>query len=77
MSPLKAASPRQPLAEIHKKPITEVPDTTEPNCLTNSSQQEDKFSLSNFILLFTNFRPEHLFAFTRTLFTAAYELTGL
>jgi hypothetical protein len=47
------------------------------NSIANSSQQEGQFAIPRFSLFFTTFRPEHLFAFTRTQFTAAADSTRL
>jgi hypothetical protein len=53
----------------------EAPDMSKPNTLANSSQEEEQFAVTRLSFFFTTFLPEHLFAFTRTKFTAVAEFT--
>jgi hypothetical protein len=57
--------------------VLEKPDISKANGIPNSSQQEGQFAVPRFSSVFTTFRPEHLFAFTRTQFTGAAEFTRL
>jgi hypothetical protein len=52
-------------------------DISKANRISNRSQQEGQFAVPRFSSVFTTFRPEHLFAFTRTKFTSAKEFTRL
>jgi len=45
--------------------------------VANISQHEGPCAVSLFSIFFTTFRPENLFAFTRTQFTAAADCTRL
>jgi hypothetical protein len=58
-------------------PSTAAPQIFHPNNTTNSSQQQISLLSTLFSIFFTTFRPELLFAFTRTQFIAAFELTRL
>jgi len=55
--------------------VLAAPDTSTTNSIANSSQQVGQFALPRFSVYFTTFRPEHLFAFTRTQFTGSAEFT--
>jgi hypothetical protein len=53
----------------------EAIDISKANSLANSSQPEGQFAAPQFSSIFSTFRPKHLFAFTRTKFTADAEFT--
>jgi hypothetical protein len=57
--------------------VMEAPDIPKGTSLANSGQQEDQFAAPQFSSVFTTFSPKHLFAFTRTKFTAVAIFTSL